>query len=111
MLSPWKYRKQGPWAVCSETLTCHILSFLATTVNGSSFSKRSFLEWIRGGIFIPVEGVKVEIGEVEHCSTLPEPTCNECIKKWEASGLQKDIKDIKWHLMRQLSDIRGLVCS
>ena len=80
----------------------------AKSVNGSSFSKRSFLEWIRGGIFIPVEGVKVEIGEVEHCSTLPEPTCNECIKKWEASGLQKDIK---CHLMRQLSDIRGLVCS
>ena len=45
-----------------------------------------------------------------HCLSYPEPTCDYCLKRWESSGLEKMMKDVKWHLIHRKADIKDLVC-
>ena len=84
-------------------------TFLTLIMEASSFSKKHFLEWVKGAIFTPASGLNIEVCEPEFGS-FPRQTCDTCKETWSISKLPETTKDVKWHLVKEKKDVAKLVC-
>lgn len=71
---------------------------------------KSFLEWTKAPVFVPLSGVNVIVEILEHEFYTTFPLCEECKAKWVDSGLEKAIRDVKWHLIKGRKDVANLTC-
>ena len=85
--------------VSARKLVTYILHTISV-VEASEFSKASFLEWVRGAVFSPAVGLKIEVDEIEH-GTFQPPTCGDCALRWKTSNLGPITAEIKWHLIKE----------
>ena len=69
---------------------------LSLVVEASTFSKKYFLDWIRGAVFSPTPGLNVVIEELEYGAYQPH-SCDQCLLTWADSKLVELSREVKWH--------------
>ena len=55
-------------------------------------------------------GVKLRLEDLEYGTFRPTATCVTCQSKWEESGLERAIHNVKWDTVRTRKDVEALVC-
>lgn len=82
--------------------------FNSLVLEASTFSKKDYIEWVRGAIFSPMHGLKIEFGELEY-GMYDLNSCGHCASKWRDSGIVELVKEVKWHLVKEKKDVMKLV--
>ena len=68
------------------------------------------MQWAKGAIFSPTTGVKLRVEDLEYGTFHPTATCVTYRSKWEESGLERVIHNVKWNTVHTRRDVEALVC-
>ena len=94
----------GVCCVC----VCVCMKYFLLVVEASTFSKRSFIDWVKSATFSPALGLNVECEFTSSLVNQPEK-CNSCAEIWDNSRIVQAVKEAEWHLMKEKKDVANLV--
>lgn len=87
-------------------ILCTLINMSPLVHNASDYSRKSFWEWVKGGIFSLMVGLSVSVDETKLGPFHPSSSCGACVLKWQESGLEAMMNSVRWESMRHRSDIQ-----
>ena len=70
--------KQGEHGFMNGVYICIFpILYTISVYDATTFSKKSFIEWVEGAVFTPAQGIGVEV-TTEYGGSVPLPKCRDC---------------------------------